>query len=126
MLISVGALAPGGYDFGARSAHWRPTRCPSLQCAQKVEPVINAFTYDRYEAAMSAALAAEEAYGRGDDSLGPLAGIPVALKNETNMKGENTIQGSLLLKDNIDDTTLLRPGLLRGPYRGAREHEARG
>jgi len=75
------------------------------QRAREVEPRINAFSYDRFDLVMDQAKQAEAAYGRGDSSLRPLDGIPIALKNEMTMAGENTTQGSLLLEDNIDTET---------------------
>ncbi|MFT5350610.1 MAG: Asp-tRNA(Asn)/Glu-tRNA(Gln) amidotransferase A subunit family amidase [Planctomycetota bacterium] len=72
--------------------------------AEIVEPKINAFSYERFEIARALAKQAELAYLKSPDKLGPLTGISVALKDETNMRGENTTQGSLLFKDNIDES----------------------
>jgi len=73
--------------------------------AEEVEPKINAFSYDRFDRVLDQAKKAEAAYVRGDSSLGPLEGIPIAHKNEMTMAGENTTQGALLLKENIDTET---------------------
>jgi Asp-tRNA(Asn)/Glu-tRNA(Gln) amidotransferase A subunit family amidase len=76
-----------------------------IERAEKVDPLINAFTYDRFEVALQQAAEAEAGYARGAGSAGALAGIPVALKNEASMQGEPTTQGSLLLKDQVDEST---------------------
>ena len=76
-----------------------------IERAEKVDPLINAFTYDRFEVALQQAAEAEAAYARGARSPGSLAGIPVALKNEAGMQGEPTTQGSLLIGDQVDEST---------------------
>lgn len=73
--------------------------------AEEVEPKINAFSYDRFDRVLDQAKRAEAAYAQGDSSVRSLEGIPVALKNEMAMAGENTTLGSLLYKDNIDTET---------------------
>jgi Asp-tRNA(Asn)/Glu-tRNA(Gln) amidotransferase A subunit family amidase len=76
-----------------------------IERAEKVDPLVNAFTYDRFEVAIEQAEQAEATYARGSGAPGKLTGIPVALKNEASMKGEPTTQGSLLLEDSVDETT---------------------
>lgn len=71
-----------------------------------VEPSINAFTYTLHEQALEQARAAEAKYATGARTR-PLEGIPVAIKDETSIKGQRTTSGSLTLKDNIDTTTAL-------------------
>jgi Asp-tRNA(Asn)/Glu-tRNA(Gln) amidotransferase A subunit family amidase len=73
--------------------------------AEEIEPEINAFTYDRFESARTRAKIAEDNYIKGNTDTGVLTGLTVALKNEPPMEGENTTEGSLILKDNIDDHT---------------------
>ncbi len=46
----------------------------------KTDPLLNAFTYTKFEDALSDAKALEERLARGGDG-GPLAGVPVALKD---------------------------------------------
>ena len=70
-----------------------------------VEPMINAFTYDRFDQARKAASEAEDIYMKDPDNSGSLAGICVAVKDEMAIQGENTTEGSLLFKDNIDVDT---------------------
>ncbi len=73
--------------------------------AEAVEPVINAFSCDRFEEARKTASEAEDSYRKDPDSCAPLAGITVAVKDEMAIQGQNTTDGSLLFKDSIDDDT---------------------
>ena len=66
---------------------------------EAVEPKINAFTECYFEEALTQAAAAEERYSRGDAR--PLEGLPVAIKDEPEIRGKRTTQGSLLFKDEI-------------------------
>jgi Asp-tRNA(Asn)/Glu-tRNA(Gln) amidotransferase A subunit family amidase len=69
---------------------------------EKTEPHINAFSSRRFDVAMDQAKASEKVYGQRSASPRPLEGIPVGLKNESALKGDNTTEGSMILKDNID------------------------
>lgn len=73
-----------------------------IERADQVEPTINAFSSERFDIAMKQARLAEEKYASADTSIRPLEGIPIVLKNEASMEGENTTNGSVILKDNID------------------------
>ena len=75
--------------------------------AEAVEPKINAFTYTFYERAMAQAHKAEDRYARKAARTRALEGIPIAIKDENNIKGECTTSGSLIFKDTIDQTTSL-------------------
>jgi len=70
---------------------------------EAIESQINAFTYNRFEVARKLAKHAEDNYMKDVGNLGALTGITVALKDETPMRGENTTEGSILFKDNIDN-----------------------
>ncbi|KIC20141.1 amidase [Leisingera sp. ANG-Vp] len=72
--------------------------------ADEVEPKVNAFTYTYFDEAMSAARAAEEKYASGQDTR-PLEGLAIGIKDESDVKGKHTSNGSLLLKDNIATST---------------------
>ena len=72
---------------------------------QIVEPKINAFSFVRFDIAREQAVAAEKIYMQPSATPRPLEGIPVALKNEPALEGDNTTEGSLILKDNIDTHT---------------------
>lgn len=68
--------------------------------AAAVQPKINAFTYTHFEEAMALARKAEAKYARGART-GPLEGLPVAIKDESYIKGKPTSGGSLIEKDRI-------------------------
>ncbi len=51
---------------------------------------------------MEGAKAADQAIARGDD-IGPLHGLPIAIKDLTPIKGLRTTFGSPIFKDNIPD-----------------------
>lgn len=72
---------------------------------EAVEPRINAFSSERFDIARDQAKAAENIYMTRSATPRLLEGIPVALKNESSLKGDNTTEGSLILKDNIDTHT---------------------
>jgi amidase len=74
-----------------------------IQRAEQVEPKINAFSFEYFDEAGAAARQAEQRYRRGDAR--PLEGIPVAIKDESFIKGQKTTNGSLLLRDYVAPTT---------------------
>ncbi len=82
------------------------------------EPVINAFSDTYFEDALEQARKAEARYAGTDGRLRSLEGIPLAVKNEANIKGRRTTYGSLIYKDNVATTTdphierLLRAGAI--------------
>lgn len=70
--------------------------------AEAVEPTLNAFPMTYYERALDQARAAEARYMKTDGRPRPLEGIAVAIKDETELKGEITTGGSLIYKDHRD------------------------
>jgi Asp-tRNA(Asn)/Glu-tRNA(Gln) amidotransferase A subunit family amidase len=70
--------------------------------AEKIEPVLNAFSARRREESLLAAREAERAYGTRGATLRALEGIPVALKNEHTLCGWVTTKGSWLMGDTPD------------------------
>jgi len=70
---------------------------------RKVNPLINASAFSFFEEAQNAARKADQKYKTG--TARPLEGIPVAIKDETYVKGYLTTNGSLLLHDNVATTT---------------------
>jgi Asp-tRNA(Asn)/Glu-tRNA(Gln) amidotransferase A subunit family amidase len=72
-----------------------------IRRAGAVEPVINAFTECYFDEALEQARAAEQRYAKGDAR--PLEGLPVAIKDEPEIAGKRTTQGSLLLKDYVSE-----------------------
>lgn len=68
--------------------------------AEAVNPKVNAFAFTHFDKARDAAARAEARYARGAADLGPLEGLPVAIKDELEIEGEIVTNGSLYLKDN--------------------------
>jgi len=75
-----------------------------LARAEAVQPTINAFTFTYFDEAMEAARAAEARYAKGAP-LGPLDGLPVAIKDESFIAGKPTSFGSVFMKDYVPDHT---------------------
>ncbi len=73
--------------------------------AEAVNPKINAFTFKYFDRALDQAKKAEARYGKTDGRTRALEGIPMVIKDETAIKGERTTFGSLVTKDNVDQTT---------------------
>ena len=73
--------------------------------AESVEPTVNAFTHTRFEQALEQARAAAERYATAGAGLGPLEGLPIALKDEVPVEGWPWSNGSLIMKDAIADHT---------------------
>ncbi|HYX86970.1 MAG TPA: amidase [Gaiellales bacterium] len=85
-----------------------------IRRAEQVEPEINAFPHTYYDEALEAAREAEARYaGRGPRPR-PLEGIPVAIKDETAIRGQPLTQASLIHKDDVaDHTSLVAERILR-------------
>jgi Asp-tRNA(Asn)/Glu-tRNA(Gln) amidotransferase A subunit family amidase len=73
--------------------------------AEVVEPAINAFAESRFDEALEAAKRAEARYAGRGEPLGPLDGLPVAVKEEAPIAGQRNTLGSLPLKDNVATET---------------------
>lgn len=67
--------------------------------AGEVNGAVNAITVEFFDRAMEQAREAEGAYSRDPEGARPLEGIPIALKDTTNLAGELTTAGSVALKD---------------------------
>ena len=72
-----------------------------LERVDALQPRLNAFVTVTRDRAMAQARAAERAYR--DDSAGPLAGIPLSIKDLTATRGVRTTMGSLLHQDWVPD-----------------------
>lgn len=72
-----------------------------IRRSEEVEPHINAFTECYFEEALEKAAGAEGRYARGDAR--PLEGLPIAIKDESEIRGKRTTQGSLVLKDHVSE-----------------------
>jgi aspartyl-tRNA(Asn)/glutamyl-tRNA(Gln) amidotransferase subunit A len=67
----------------------------------RLNPALNAFVLVDEGGALASARAAEKAYASG--SAGPLAGVPVSIKDLTETRGMITTKGSVVLKDWVPD-----------------------
>jgi aspartyl-tRNA(Asn)/glutamyl-tRNA(Gln) amidotransferase subunit A len=83
-----------------------------LDRLERVEPSIRAFvTPPDRASALAAASAADEARARGE--AGPLAGVPVAVKDNISTKGVATTCGSRMLRDYVPPFDATAVSLLR-------------
>ena len=73
--------------------------------AEATQKKVNAFTYTYCDEALAAARKAEARYARSGARLGALEGLPVAIKDESFIKGKPTSFGSLIYKDFVAETT---------------------
>jgi amidase len=73
--------------------------------AETVNRKVNAFTFTYFEEALAAARKAEAKYAKTGARLGALEGLPVAVKDESWIKGKPTSYGSLIYKDFVPDVT---------------------
>ena len=73
--------------------------------AEAVEPKINAFPMKHYDQALEQAKRAETRYAKTDGRPRALEGLPMAIKDETMIKGFRTTWGSRIYKDHVDDYT---------------------
>ena len=82
------------------------------------EPGINALCAQFPDEALAKAKKAEDRYMQSNGRLRPLEGLPLAVKDDTPVKGRRTTMGSLICKDQIDEQTnpsverLLRAGAI--------------
>ena len=87
-----------------RSKRLSPVEATShfLQRIEAYDPLLNAYITVVAEQALTAAYAAEAAVMAGD-TLGPLHGVPIAIKDLSATRGIRTTYGSLLYKDRVPD-----------------------
>ena len=74
----------------------------ALARIEEVNPTLNCFCFTYPEEAIEQARAAERAIAAGDD-VGPLHGVPIAIKDLTPTKGKTTTFGSHAYKDWVPD-----------------------
>jgi len=72
--------------------------------AEATKDAVNAFTYTHYDEALALAKKAEAKYAKGKNT-GPLEGLPIAVKDESYIKGKPTSNASLILKDFVAEKT---------------------
>ncbi len=75
----------------------------TLERIERSQPTLNAFITIAADSAMDTARAAEAAVMRGD-ALGPLHGLPVAVKDLVPTAGIRTTWGSLIFRDHVPDS----------------------
>lgn len=73
--------------------------------AEEVEPAVNALGVRRFDEALIAAQQAERAYRQVGQRRRPLEGIPIAIKEETPVKGHRSTQGSLAYAESVSADT---------------------
>lgn len=73
--------------------------------AEATAKKVNAFTYTHFDEALAAARKAEAKYAKSGARIGALEGLPVAIKDESFIKGKPTSFGSLIHKDFIAEMT---------------------
>jgi Asp-tRNA(Asn)/Glu-tRNA(Gln) amidotransferase A subunit family amidase len=78
----------------------------ALERIAKVNPKLNCFCFTYPEEAIAKAKVAEQAAGSGR-ALGPLHGVPIAIKDLTPTKGKTTTLGSYAYKDWVPDEDAL-------------------
>ena len=71
---------------------------------ETVNPKINAFNYLDFDKSIELAKESEKKFYNNNDVL-PLEGLPLAIKDEVNIKGQPNRNGCLLLKNNIAQKT---------------------
>jgi Asp-tRNA(Asn)/Glu-tRNA(Gln) amidotransferase A subunit family amidase len=84
----------------------------SLRQIEAVNPRLNAFLTVAADQALAAAREAEAAVVRGD-TLGPLHGVPVSIKDLEPAKGIRCTRGSLVFRDTIADRDEIAVGRLK-------------
>ena len=77
-----------------------------IKRSEKINPKINAHNFTFYEKAIEAAKVAENNFFSNKEIL-PLEGIPMAIKDEEDIKGQPNTNGSLILKDHIASKTMV-------------------
>ena len=77
-----------------------------IERAEKINPKINAHNFIFYEKAIEAARVSENKFFSNKQIL-PLEGIPMAIKDEEDIKGQPNTNGSLIMKDHIASKTMV-------------------
>ncbi|MDZ4395552.1 amidase [Cypionkella sp.] len=76
----------------------------TIRRAEAVKGSVNALTYTHFDEAMDLARKAEAKYAKGVRT-GALEGLPIGIKDESEIKGKPTSSGSLILKDFVATET---------------------
>ena len=75
----------------------------ALEAIERLDPLLNAFTVVLAEEARATARKVERALAAGETPPGPLAGVPIAIKDHVWMRGAPATNGSLALADFVPD-----------------------
>ena len=73
--------------------------------AEAVEPTVNALAYCHFDEARAQAKKAEARYMKTDGRLRRLEGLPLAVKEDTAIKGKRQTVGSLIFENRIAEIT---------------------
>ena len=115
-MVYNGASFPAAADLAAaiRSRTLSPVELTraTLERIHAAQPALNAFITVADDAALAAAETAEKAVMRGE-ALGPLHGVPVAVKDVVPTAGVRTTWGSLIFKDHVPAQDALAVARLR-------------
>lgn len=97
MSESIAYLSASELVEGYSSREFSPVEVAeqTLDRIDRLNPIINAFTTVSRELALEQARAAERAYAAAGDP-GPLAGVPISIKDLTPTRGIRTARGSLV------------------------------
>ena len=76
-----------------------------IERAEAVEPAVNALAYCHFDEARAQAKKAEARYAKTDGRLRRLEGLPLAVKEDTAIKGKRQTVGSLIFENRIAQTT---------------------
>jgi hypothetical protein len=90
--------------------------------ADETETAVNALSHRHFDEAMTKARKAQARYAKKNARIGRLEGLPLAVKEDTAIKGKPQTAGSLIFKDNI--ATHNSPSIERLPAAGAIVHAA--
>jgi Asp-tRNA(Asn)/Glu-tRNA(Gln) amidotransferase A subunit family amidase len=74
----------------------------SIDRIEAVDPAVNAMVTRDFDTALNAAKSAEARHHKGED-IGPLAGLPVAIKDLEATAGMRTTYGSIPFRDHVPD-----------------------
>ena len=78
-----------------------------IKRSEKINQKTNAFNFTFFDKAMDEAKKSEEKFFKNESDILPLEGIPMAIKDEEDIKGQPNTNGSLILKDHIAEQTMV-------------------
>lgn len=104
------------YSIAQRRLSAQEVVSAALARITQTEPALNAFAFVDADGALRAAHAADEAVARGD-TLGPLHGVPVSVKDMIDVAGMPALYGSRTLRGNVP--TVDAPSVARLKAAGA-------